>query len=280
VARTQAVYYRDRRGAEPVDEFIQALPPRRAAKIDEFIEEHLNGRLPQDPPPPFPVTSQLDGELRELRARFANTRYRILYQRSENLVGLRHAIEKDAGAVPGPTSSLPGGGRRTSGVGWTRRGGRRRGRWARTAPLPTARCHRLIKMDKLITMTEPDASASPRGKSASDAAEGRAHRSQEYRAARDEYSAIRRLRHKNWIAAHIRERRYELDLTQQQVAERAGTSHSFISKLESGEHIPTIPVLKRILAVLDEQLLIGIERTTPGEEHEREIAPAPEVLRA
>jgi hypothetical protein len=39
-------------------------------------------------------------------------------------------------------------------------------------------------------------------------------------------------------------------------------------------------VLKRILAVLDEQLLIGIERTAPGEEHEREIAPAPEVLSA
>ncbi len=100
MARTQAVYYRDPRGAQPVDEFIHALPPRRAAKIDDFIEEHLNGRLPQDPPPPFPVTSQLDGELRELRVRFANTRYRILYQRSENLVVLLHAIEKDTGAVP------------------------------------------------------------------------------------------------------------------------------------------------------------------------------------
>ena len=106
MARTQAVYYRDPRGAEPVDEFIQALPPRRAAKIDEFIEEHLNGRLPQDPPPPFPVTSQIDGELRELRIRFANTRYRILYQRSENLVVLLHAIEKDTGAVPQPDIKL------------------------------------------------------------------------------------------------------------------------------------------------------------------------------
>lgn len=129
-------------------------------------------------------------------------------------------------------------------------------------------------------MSEPGTSASPRGKSATEAAAGRARRSQEYQAAREEYAAIRRLRRKNWIAAHIRERRYELNLTQQVVAERAGTSHSFISKLESGEHIPTIPVLKRILAVLDEQLLIGIERTSPGEEHEREIAPAPEVLSA
>jgi phage-related protein len=100
VARTQAVYYRDSRRAEPVDEFIQALPPKRAAKIDDFIEEHLNGRPPHDPPPPFPVTSQIEGGLRELRVRFANTRYRILYQRSENLVVLLHAIEKDTGAVP------------------------------------------------------------------------------------------------------------------------------------------------------------------------------------
>jgi ribosome-binding protein aMBF1 (putative translation factor) len=135
-------------------------------------------------------------------------------------------------------------------------------------------------MDKLVTMSEPDTSVSPRGRVAAEASASRARRSQEYRAAREEYAAISGLREKNWIAAHIRERRYELDLTQQEVAERAGTSHSFISRLESGEHIPTIPVLKRILGVLDEQLLIGIERTTPGEENEREIAPAPEVLSA
>ena len=47
--------------------------------------------------PAFPITSQLEGEL---RVRFANTRYRILYQRSENLVVLLHAIEKDTGADP------------------------------------------------------------------------------------------------------------------------------------------------------------------------------------
>jgi DNA-binding XRE family transcriptional regulator len=105
---------------------------------------------------------------------------------------------------------------------------------------------------------------------------GRAARSESYRVARDEYAAIQELRRKNWIAAHIRERRYELELTQQEVADAAGTSHSFISRLESGEHLPTIPVLQRILAVLDEELLIGIETHVPDEgEPEREIAPAP-----
>lgn len=121
---------------------------------------------------------------------------------------------------------------------------------------------------------------SPQGRTVSEAAAEQARRSEAYREARDEYAAIQELRKRNWIAAHIRERRYELDLTQKEVAEQAGTSHSFISKLESGDHIPTIPVLKRILAVLDEELLIGIERQIPDEEPEREVAPVPEVAAA
>ncbi|MGH7718657.1 MAG: helix-turn-helix domain-containing protein [Gemmatimonadaceae bacterium] len=118
---------------------------------------------------------------------------------------------------------------------------------------------------------------SPEGKTAAEAARERASRSEAYREARDEYAAIRELRERNWIAGHIRERRHELDLTQQEVAERAGTSHSFVSKVEGGEHIPSIPVLKRILAVLDEELLIGIERQVPDEEPEREVAPVPDL---
>jgi len=121
---------------------------------------------------------------------------------------------------------------------------------------------------------------SPKGRAVAEAAKDQARRSEAYREARDEYAAIAELRKRNWIAAHIRERRYELDLTQKEVADQAGTSHSFISKVEGGDHIPTIPVLKRILAVLDEELLIGIERQVPDEEPEREVAPAPELAAA
>lgn len=123
-------------------------------------------------------------------------------------------------------------------------------------------------------------SVDPKGRGVAEAARSRARRSHKYGEARDEYAAIRELRERNWIAAHIRERRYELDLTQKEVAERAGTSHSFISKVEGGDHMPTIPVLKRILAVLDEELLIGIERQVPDEEPERELAPVPELAAA
>jgi hypothetical protein len=56
--------HRDKRGGEPVNEFIEALPAKRAAKIDAYIEEHLNGRAPHAPPLEFPVSSQIEGELR------------------------------------------------------------------------------------------------------------------------------------------------------------------------------------------------------------------------
>lgn len=112
--------------------------------------------------------------------------------------------------------------------------------------------------------------------SAAAAARRRGRRSHAYREAHDQYAEIHKLRRKNWLAAHIRERRYELELTQKEVADRADTSDSFISKLERGEHLPTLPVLKRILAVLDEELLIGVERRGGlDEDAEREVAPVP-----
>ena len=54
MARTRAVCYRDEHGTEPVDEFIESLPPRRAAKIDDYVEEYLNDRPASAPPPEQP----------------------------------------------------------------------------------------------------------------------------------------------------------------------------------------------------------------------------------
>lgn len=61
MAETQAVYYRDSDGVEPVDDFIEGLGPRPAAKIDDFVEEYLNGRPPGAPPPEYPISSQIEG---------------------------------------------------------------------------------------------------------------------------------------------------------------------------------------------------------------------------
>jgi DNA-binding XRE family transcriptional regulator len=123
--------------------------------------------------------------------------------------------------------------------------------------------------DKLAIMTST--AQSPTGRLASDAADDRAKRSEAYRGARAEYERIRALREMNPIAAHLRERRFELGLTQEEVAKAAGTSHSAVSRLEKGTHIPQLPTLQRIAAVLDEELLVCFQRTVQGEV-EREFA--------
>jgi len=129
-------------------------------------------------------------------------------------------------------------------------------------------------------MEASEKNVGPVGQPAKEAGRSRAKRSAEYRYARGEYAEIRELRKKNWIAAHIRERRYELDLTQQEVAERASTSHTYISKLERGDHLPKLEVLQRIFAVLDEELLIGFEPIAGGNDGEREFGIVPDLVSA
>lgn len=111
----------------------------------------------------------------------------------------------------------------------------------------------------------PPSRNSPIGRTAAEASADRAARSPEYRDAREEYARIRELRKTNPIAAHLRERRFELGLTQQQVADAAGTSHTAISRLESGTHTPSLATLQKIAAVLDEELLVCFQRTVEGE---------------
>jgi DNA-binding XRE family transcriptional regulator len=120
-------------------------------------------------------------------------------------------------------------------------------------------------------MSSTAQSLSPVGRSATEASEARASRSPTYRDARAEYDRIRALREVSPIAAHLRERRFELGLTQEDVARAADTSHSAISRLEKGTHIPQLPTLQRIAAVLDEELLVCFQRTVDGEV-EREFA--------
>lgn len=117
----------------------------------------------------------------------------------------------------------------------------------------------------------PETTHSPKGRTAAGAAKSRAEGNPEYRAARDEYDRIRELRKVNPIAAHLRERRFELELTQEQVAQAVQTSHTNISRMERGTFMPKLPTLQRIAAVLDEELLVCFERVVDGEV-EREFA--------
>jgi len=94
-----AVYYRDAAGTEPVNDFIDTLPVDVQEEIDHTISL-LNRLTPSDPPLPFPFSSQVAGQLRELRCHYGRRLFRILYRRSSNLFILLHAFEKHSAKVP------------------------------------------------------------------------------------------------------------------------------------------------------------------------------------
>jgi phage-related protein len=95
----QAVYYRASDGSEPVDAFLDGLAVAAQASLDLQIDR-INMLTPSHPHLPFPHSSQIEGELRELRCHHGRDLYRILYRRSGNLVILLHVFSKTGRAVP------------------------------------------------------------------------------------------------------------------------------------------------------------------------------------
>jgi phage-related protein len=100
MARMQAVYYRDAQGREPVSEFIDALKPMAAQVAVDNQIDRLNMLEHSDPPLLFPHSSQVEGELRELRCHYGRRLFRVLYRRSERLFVLLHIFEKTTRQVP------------------------------------------------------------------------------------------------------------------------------------------------------------------------------------
>jgi phage-related protein len=100
-----AVYYRDREGREPVREYLKALSPEVREEVMATVLM-LNRLGPDDPPLPFPFSSQVEGPLRELRCHYGRALYRILYQRSGSLFILLHALSKRAARLPAADKAL------------------------------------------------------------------------------------------------------------------------------------------------------------------------------
>ena len=95
----QAVYYRAADGSQPVREFLQSLEQKRRVSLLNQIAR-LNLLSDQVPHLPFPHSSQVDGELRELRCHFGAEHYRVLYRRSDGLFVLLNAFRKTTGRLP------------------------------------------------------------------------------------------------------------------------------------------------------------------------------------
>ena len=94
----QAVFYRDASGREPVREFIDALDDDSRVAIEHQIVR-LNLLSDAIPHLPFPHSSQVEGELRELRCHHGRYLYRILYRRSERLVVLLHMFPERSAKI-------------------------------------------------------------------------------------------------------------------------------------------------------------------------------------
>jgi transcriptional regulator with XRE-family HTH domain len=66
------------------------------------------------------------------------------------------------------------------------------------------------------------------------------------------------------LARIVIRRRGALGLSQAQLAKRMGTSHSAISRIESGQHPTTVQTLRRLAAALDTHLVVGFADDIPG----------------
>lgn len=97
----------------------------------------------------------------------------------------------------------------------------------------------------------------PIGTSAAEAQRRRAARSPVYRAER------RRLQQFEELARLVIKHRADLGLSQQDLARRVGTSHSAISRLESGRHQTSVATLQRVAGALGVRLVLGFESGPP-----------------
>jgi len=98
-----------------------------------------------------------------------------------------------------------------------------------------------------------DSNVSPIGRTAEEASQTRRVRSATYRALQEKHEPFREVA---WLLI-----KYRMDhgLTQQQLADKVGTSYSQISRIERGQHETSIRTLRRIAEALDVRLLIGFE---------------------
>jgi ribosome-binding protein aMBF1 (putative translation factor) len=105
---------------------------------------------------------------------------------------------------------------------------------------------------------------SPVGTSVSEHIERKLARSKSYR------EAYERLAPFEQIARIATMRRAQLGLSQQQVAERMGTTTSVISRIESGRHRTGTETLRRLAAALEGHAVLGFEFGT-DEAPDREL---------
>jgi ribosome-binding protein aMBF1 (putative translation factor) len=119
-------------------------------------------------------------------------------------------------------------------------------------------------------MAKPSAkngTMSPVGSPSTEGAARRARHSAGYREAQERLAPYEQL------ARIVIRRRLDLGLTQEQLAQRMGTSYSAISRIESGQHNTSVQTLQRLAAALEMRFVMGFEHG-PEDKPVRQLVPA------
>jgi transcriptional regulator with XRE-family HTH domain len=91
----------------------------------------------------------------------------------------------------------------------------------------------------------------------------RARKSAAYRAALAEQRPFEE------FARLVIRKRMALRLTQEELAQRMGTSHSVISRLESGQHSASLATMRKLAQALESHLVYGFQDEAPDAESRR-----------
>jgi ribosome-binding protein aMBF1 (putative translation factor) len=108
---------------------------------------------------------------------------------------------------------------------------------------------------------------SPIGSTTQQAQRRRARKSPAYRAEQERLAQFEEL------ARLVIKHRAALGISQKELAHRVGTSHSAISRLESGRHKTSVETLQRVAEALGARFVLGFE-SGPREAPTRELVSA------
>ncbi len=108
---------------------------------------------------------------------------------------------------------------------------------------------------------------SPIGTTATQASTRRARQSAAYRAEHERLAQFEEL------ARLVIRHRAALGISQEELARRVGTSHSAISRIESGRHKTSVETLQRLAHALGVRLVLGFE-SGPADRPIRELVSA------
>jgi ribosome-binding protein aMBF1 (putative translation factor) len=218
----EVVFYRGAGRLQPVQAFLEELEPVERRAAAENQVDRLAWLRVEDPPLPPPWDEPVEAELRALRVWVGGDLLRVLYRRAANTFVLLHAYQ----ALEPEISE---------------------------EELRTAR--RNSTRSKVAGRPPAGGLDTPIGQPW-DAHLSAAELDEPYRDAR------RRLHPLEQVARLLIRYRMDHGLSQTQLAQRAGISHSVVSRMETGQHHVNLDTLGRLATALGQRLLIAFQPYT------------------